>query len=187
MNEDGMLLNSYKKVWLGLGSNLGNSQQILQGAWETLGNDPDVSLVVLSSPYASAPVGMTSGNHFVNAVGGIETRHDPSSLLRLLQEVERGFGRDAKTGSTGYQDRLLDLDMLYFDNAQSNTRELQLPHPQIANRLFVLAPLMEIAPQHRDPFTQKTVTQMHSELLSKIKNDEMISQEIKRSSWDVKE
>ena len=187
MDEDDVLLNSYEKVWLGLGSNLGNSQQILQGAWETLGNDPDVTLVVLSSPYTSAPVGMESDNRFVNAVGMIETKLDTSSLLRLLQQVEKGFGRHKKTGSAGYQDRLLDLDILYFGDTESNTRELQLPHPQIANRLFVLTPLMEIAPQHRDPFTQKTVAQMHGELLLKIKNDQMISQEIERSSWNVKE
>ncbi len=182
-----MLLNSYGKVWLGLGSNLGNSQQILQGAWKTLGNEPDVSLVVLSSPYASAPVGMTSDNRFVNAAGIIKTGRDPSSLLRLLQQVEKGFGRDKKTGSAGYQDRLLDLDILYFDNTQSSTRELQLPHPQIANRLFVLSPLVEIDPQHRDPSTHKTVAQMHSELLLKIENGETIFQEIERSSWNVKE
>lgn len=176
-----------EKVWLGLGSNLGNSQQILQRAWETLGNDVNVFLIVLSSPYTSAPVGMESDNHFVNAVGMVETTLDPSSLLRLLQEVEKGFGRNTKTGSTGYQDRLLDLDILYFGDTESNTRQLQIPHQQVANRLFVLTPLMEIEPQHLDPFTQKTVAQMHSELLLKIKNDEMISQEIERSSWNVKE
>jgi len=187
MDEDGVLLNSYEKVWLGLGSNLGNSQQILQGAWETLGTDPDVSLIILSSPYTSAPVGMVSDNHFVNAVGIIETRHDPSSLLRLLQQVEKGFGRHKKTGSAGYQDRLLDLDILYFGDTKNSTRELQLPHPQIANRLFVLAPLMEVDPLYRDPSTQQTVVQMHSELLLKIENGEMILQEIERSSWNVKE
>lgn len=187
MDEDGVLLNSYEKVLLGLGSNLGDSQQILQGAWETIGSEPDVFLLVLSSPYVSAPVGMTSDNHFLNAVGMIQTTLDPSSLLRLLQQVEKGFGRNTKTGSTGYQDRLLDLDMLYFGGTESNTKELQLPHPQLANRLFVLAPLMEIAPQHKDPFTQKTVAQMHSELLLRIKDEEMISQEIERSSWNVKE
>lgn len=176
-----------EKVWLGLGSNLGNSQQILQGAWKALGNDPNVFLIVLSSPFTSAPVGMESDNHFVNAVGMVETKLDPSSLLRLLQEIEKGFGRNTKTGSTGYQDRLLDLDILYFGDTESNTRELQVPHPQVANRLFVLTPLMEIEPQYLDPFTQKTVAQMHSELLLKIKNDEMISQEIERSSWNVKE
>lgn len=176
-----------EKVWLGLGSNLGNSQQILQGAWKALGNDPNVFLIVLSSPYTSAPVGMESDNHFVNAVGMVETKLDPSSLLRLLQEIEKGFGRNTKTGSRGYQDRLLDLDILYFGDTESNARELQVPHPQVANRLFVLTPLMEIEPQHLDPFTQKTVAQMHSELLLKIKNDEMISQEIERSSWNVKE
>jgi 2-amino-4-hydroxy-6-hydroxymethyldihydropteridine diphosphokinase len=176
-----------EKVWLGLGSNLGNSQQILQEAWKTLGNDPNVFLIVLSSPYISDPVGMESDNRFVNAVGIFETRLDPLSLLDLLQLVEKGFGRKTKTDSAGYQDRLLDLDVLYFGNTQSSARLLQLPHPQIANRLFVLTPLAEIDPLHTDPCTQKTATEMHSELMLKNENGETVLQEIKRSSWELKE
>ncbi len=170
-------------VWLGLGSNLGNSRQILQDAWETLGHNPAVSLITLSSPYGSDPVGMESNNRFLNAAGIIETELEPRALLSLLQEVEKGFGRNKKTGSTGYQDRLLDLDILYFNDMCSSTEELQIPHPQIANRLFVLAPLVEIDPLKSDPSTQKTVLNMYNELIQNIKNGEMGPQEIKKELW----
>lgn len=172
-----------EKVWLGLGSNLGDSQQILQSAWETVGNDPNVSLLTLSDPYTSDPVGMESENLFLNAVGIIETGFEPFALLKLLQKVEKGFGRKKNRGSTGYQDRLLDLDILYFGSTQSSTRELQLPHPQISNRLFVLAPFVEIDPCHTHPSTKKTVAEMHSELMLKIDNGETVSQKIERSTW----
>ncbi len=175
------------RIWLGLGSNLGNSQQILREAWEVLGNEANVSLIVLSSPYVSDPVGMESDNRFLNAAGIIETDLDPLTLLSLLQKVEKGFGRNKKTGSAGYQDRLLDLDILYFGDLVSSTKELQIPHPQIAHRLFVLAPLDEIDPLKKDPFTQKTVTDMHSELIRKVKTGETDSQEIERRAWKVKE
>lgn len=187
MDEKGVLLNSYGRIWLGLGSNLGNSQQILQEAWETLGNKPNVSLIALSSQYVSDPVGMESDNRFLNAAGIIETDLDPLALLSLLQQVEKGFGRNKKAGSAGYQDRLLDLDILYFGDSVSSTKELQIPHPQIAHRLFVLAPLDEIDPLKKDPFTRKTVTDMYNELISKIKNGEIASQEIERRAWKVKE
>jgi len=175
------------RIWLGLGSNLGNSQQILQKAWETLGKNPNVSLIMLSSPYVSDPVGMESDNRFLNAAGIAETDLGPLALLSLLQEVEKGFGRNKKTGSTGYQDRLLDLDILYFGDTCSSAEELQIPHPQIANRLFVLAPLTEIGPLKMDPSTRKTVTDMHKELTRNIESGETASQEIERISWNVRE
>jgi len=178
-------LKQSERVWLGLGSNLGDSRKILQEAWEVLGRDPDISRVLLSSPYASDPVGMESENRFLNAVGIIETRYDPLSLLTLLQQVEKSFGRKEKTGKEGYQDRLLDLDILYFGTIQSRTEKLQIPHPQIASRLFVLTPLMEIDALHTDPSTKKTVTQMHSELIVKIENGEIAPQEMQRQSWPL--
>lgn len=172
-----------EKVWLGLGSNLGDCRSILQGAWEALGEETSVRLLSFSSPYASAPVGMESENRFLNAAGILETSLDPYSLLKLLQNIERGFGRQMKTGSDGYQDRLLDLDILYFGNRLSSAADLQLPHPHIANRLFVLAPLAEIDPEHCDPCSGKKVQDMYAELNRKIANGVMASQDIVRETW----
>ena len=172
-----------EQVWLGLGSNLGDSQQILQNAWETLGHYPDVSLLALSSPYISAPVGMESANSFCNAVGLVETDHDPEALLALLQRIERGFGREQKTGDTGYQDRLLDLDILRYGKLSLRSRDLNLPHPELAFRLFVLLPLLEVDPHYVDPVTGVSAKQMSTELQEQIRSGEAESQDIQLTVW----
>ncbi len=172
-----------EKVWLGLGSNLGNSQQILQDAWEELGKEPHVNLLSLSSPYASDPVGMESDNPFVNGAGLLETNLAPHELLRLLKRVEKEFGRKVKTGTDGYQDRFLDLDILYFGDRQLVTDELQIPHPHISERLFVLAPLAEIDPEYCDPRTGEQVSAMHSALLRKISKGSLAFQKIQQEIW----
>jgi 2-amino-4-hydroxy-6-hydroxymethyldihydropteridine diphosphokinase len=172
-----------EKVWLGLGSNLGNSQQILQDAWEKLGRESSVNLLSLSSPYVSDPVGMKSDNVFVNSAGLLETSLLPHELLGLLKRIEKEFGRKAKTGTEGYQDRLLDLDILYFANRKLVTDELQIPHPHVTERLFVLAPLAEIDPEHCDPHTGEQVRAMHNALLAKISEGGMASQKIQRKTW----
>ena len=171
------------RVWVALGSNLGDSHSILQQAWRELGLDSAIRLISISSPYVTKPVAMESENLFLNAVGILETDLAPEPLLALLQGVERGFGRDKKTGKAGYQDRLLDLDILYYDDRVLSAPHLLLPHPHIAERLFVLAPLVEIDPQHRDPITDHTAECMHQELLQRMASGEEDFQEITRATW----
>ncbi len=172
-----------KRVWVALGSNLGDSNRILQQAWQELGEKEEIDLVLLSSPYVSDPVGMESENLFLNAVGIFETTYPPEPLLALLQQVERGFGRDKKSDKGGYQDRLLDLDILYFDSCIVQTDTLIVPHPHMGERLFVLAPLVEIDPKHCDPISMKSVEDMYQMLLQKIESKSTAFQEIKCSSW----
>jgi len=167
-----------------LGSNLGDSRRILLQAWQSLGEKAGLSTIALSAPYASDPVGMESDNRFLNAVGMLETDLDSEALLSLLQQVEKGFGRDEKTGKSGYQDRLLDLDILYYGDRVLKARNLVLPHPHIGERLFVLAPLVEIDPQHCDPVTGQTAEAMHQELLQQIKDGRVALQQIQAEKWD---
>ncbi|MCF8055447.1 MAG: 2-amino-4-hydroxy-6-hydroxymethyldihydropteridine diphosphokinase [Desulfocapsa sp.] len=171
------------RVWLGLGSNLGDSRRILQKAWQQLGSEPGVNVLTLSAPYASDPVGMESENRFLNAAGILETDLDPDALLNLLQQVEKGFGRDQKTGGDGYQDRLLDLDILYFGDHVINSGNLLVPHPHIAGRLFVLVPLVELDPEHRDPVTGHTVKAMRQELLRRMESGRVVRQQIQPEKW----
>jgi 2-amino-4-hydroxy-6-hydroxymethyldihydropteridine diphosphokinase len=173
-------------VWLALGSNLGESQQILQRAWHKLGEDERMSLCRLSHPYASEPVGMVSSNQFLNGVGLLETDYSPEDLLQVLQKMEKQFGRDKQSGAEGYQDRLLDLDILYYGDQVLSTSRLTIPHPHISERLFVLAPLAEIDPEHVDPVQRKTAEEMHRHLLQKIKAAEVPVQQIEQSVWDRK-
>jgi len=168
---------------MGLGSNLGDSLKILQQAWQTLGQDETISLIALSHPYLTSPVGMESECLFLNAVGILETSLDPEKLLTLLQQVERGFGRNKKTGADGYQDRLLDLDILYYGDQVLSFSNLVVPHPHIADRLFVLAPLTEIDPDHCDPLTGKSAKSMQNELQQQLNSGREVRQEIKRNTW----
>lgn len=172
------------RAWVALGSNLGDSQRILQQAWQQLGREEGVQTISLSHPYVTAPVGMASEHDFLNAVGILETELAPEPLLVLLQQLERGFGRLRKTGEEGYQDRLLDLDILYYGELMRRGDTLHLPHPHIAERLFVLAPLAEIDPLHRDPVRGKTADTMYRDLIRQMECGETLSQQIQRVEWE---
>lgn len=148
-----------------------------------LGEKESIRLVTLSRPYVSEPVGMESENLFVNGVGILETSHDPEALLTVLQQVEKSFGRTRKTGTGGYEDRLLDLDILYYDDCVLSTGKLLLPHPHLAQRLFVLAPLAEIDPLHCDPCTGKSAEEMYQELLQQMDMGKEVLQEIRAACW----
>ena len=133
------------RIFIGLGSNLGDGIGQLLAAWNMLAMTPGVSPLRLSSPYRSAPVGMTSSNWFTNAVGEIRADLAPLELLRRLLAIEAAMGRRRHPEKTGYQDRTLDLDLLYYGELKLATPELCLPHPRRQERLFVLEPLAEIA------------------------------------------
>lgn len=137
-------------VFLGLGTNLGDKQQNLTDAVRALG---DVGPIIKQSAfYASEPWGFESENTFLNAVVLIETELLPFDLLAVTQEIERSLGRTAKS-IAGYADRLIDIDILLYDNIILSEPELKIPHPLITERDFVLIPLVEIAPELSHPAT----------------------------------
>ncbi len=171
------------RAFIGLGSNLGDGPSILQDAWRMLGEAEGVKLLALSNPYKSAPVEMSSQHWFTNGVGSIETVLPPLVLLEELFRVEAAFGRKRKTGSFGYQDRPLDLDMLYYGKIILDEPELILPHPRIRERLFVLSPLVELDPGLKDPVTGETAAAMEAALKRKIAEKMMKNQEIIRGKW----
>lgn len=176
-------MDDLTRVWLALGSNLGASDTLLQEAWQELGTFDPIGLITLSCPYVSTPVGMESDYLFLNAVGVLDTELGALALLELLQQVERGAGRLHKTGVAGYQDRLLDLDVLYFGEQVLDSGTLLLPHPRLAERRFVLEPLAEIDPGHRDPVSQLTAEVMRRDLLQKMEAGTVPYQEIRRECW----
>ena len=153
-------------AYIGLGANLGNCRENLLQAWSKLGMVNGVKLLALSSPYRSEPVGMESENWFINAVGSIQTSLEPEVLLAEMLAVEASLGRKrALNGEPG--DRSLDMDLLYWDDRVSDDPRVTLPHPEIANRLFVLQPLAEIGPELCHPVTQKTSVEMLQNFLAK--------------------
>jgi 2-amino-4-hydroxy-6-hydroxymethyldihydropteridine diphosphokinase len=157
-------------AFIGMGSNEGDSLRNLQSAWKNLAEKGCLTLLSLSSPYKSEPVGVTTEYWFINAVGVVETTLSPENLLERMLGIEKEMGRDRAKGV----DRSIDLDLLYYDDRIINSSELIVPHPEIQNRHFVLLPLAELAPDHLHPVLEKT-TKMMCRALSSDKIVEKIS------------
>lgn len=131
-------------VYLGLGTNLGEKNRNLTNAMEIVSSEVGV-ILSQSGFYNSKPWGFESDNDFLNMVVLVETNLSPLELLVKTQAIERNLGRTAKSGE-GYVDRLIDIDILLYDNLIIDQIMLKIPHPLIAERDFVLVPLVEIAP-----------------------------------------
>jgi 2-amino-4-hydroxy-6-hydroxymethyldihydropteridine diphosphokinase len=133
-------------VYLGLGSNLGDRDALLRAALARLA--PDVRVTRVSSVWDTAPLLVIEQPRFHNAVAEGLTRLDPFALLRLVKRIERELGR---TPAPRYGPRLVDIDILLYDDLMLNTPTLTIPHAQLAARAFALAPLAEIAPRAWHP------------------------------------
>ncbi len=131
------------KVYLSLGSNLGNKQENLRKALQLI-EEQAGHICALSSFYETQPWGFQSRNGFVNAVCLIETTFPPLRLLDTTQSIERQMGRTEKTTNGIYHDRIIDIDMLLYDELHLQTERLTLPHPLMNERDFVMKPLQEI-------------------------------------------
>lgn len=134
----------YRPAYVGLGSNLQSPVGQLESAFELLATIPRTRLVERSSLYRSAPFGGIEQPDFVNAAASLLTRLDARSLLDALQGIEAQRGRER--GGVRWGPRVLDLDLLVYAHEQIDDPDLIVPHPGIADRNFVLLPLMEIAP-----------------------------------------
>ena len=132
------------KVYLGLGTNLGDKADNLNRAAKEI-NDTIGKVTSLSSFYETAPWGFCSDNSFLNAALCVETTLAPEEVLARTQDIERQMGRTHKSVNKVYSDRPIDIDILLYGDLCLDTPALTLPHPGIAERLFVLRPLAEIA------------------------------------------
>jgi len=145
-------------AYLGLGSNLGDKAKNLNEAFLKLSIEVG-KIICQSGFYASKPWGFNSENDFLNAVIGIETAISPTELLKKTQQIEQQLGRKNKP-STGYSDRMIDIDILFYDSLVCDQPNLKIPHPHIANRDFVLIPLSEIAPDLIHPVLNKKMSEL---------------------------
>ena len=129
---------------LGLGGNLGDPLQAFARALRSLGDHPAITLGRLSSVYRTKPWGIIEQPDFLNMAVLLSTDLDEVGLLNLCMELERASGRERRER---WGPRTLDIDILTFGDLVTDRPSLQLPHPRLAKRAFVLVPLAEIAPE----------------------------------------
>jgi 2-amino-4-hydroxy-6-hydroxymethyldihydropteridine diphosphokinase len=147
------------QVYLGLGSNLGNKEQNLHIAIQEI--EKRIGRIVsLSAFYATAPLGFISENDFLNAVLCSESLLFPLDVLKETQLIEYEIGRINKSVAGIYQDRLIDIDLLLYDCLIIQTEKLTLPHPLMSERLFVMEPMAEIAPEMIHPVLDKKMKEI---------------------------
>ncbi len=144
--------------FLSLGTNLGNKQENLQTAIQHITKKVG-KVVAQSSIIETEPWGFTSENSFLNMVIQIETNLSPFEILKKTQKIEKLMGRTHKTQDS-YQDRIIDIDLILYDNLILDTPELRLPHPLFHQREFVLKPLCEIAPEYIHPILGKPIKEL---------------------------
>ncbi len=147
------------EAWLGLGSNLGDKRAHIQQALAEIA--ASCRLVEVSSLYKTEPVGFKDQDWFLNCTARIATPKTPRELLALLQSIERQLGRTARVKNGP---RTIDLDILLYDSLVLEEDGLVIPHPRMHERLFVLAPLREIAPALVHPVWERTIEQLAESL-----------------------
>ena len=142
-------------VYIGLGSNLGDRVANLREAVQRL--SAIITIEKASQLYVAAPLGYVRDDAFVNAVVSGKTTLKPLELLEMLQEIEAAMGRRP---GVQFGPRPIDLDILFYDAIQIESRKLTIPHPRLAQRAFVLKPLAEIAPTLMHPMHYYTASQL---------------------------
>jgi 2-amino-4-hydroxy-6-hydroxymethyldihydropteridine diphosphokinase len=148
-----------KIVYIALGSNLGDRAANLVRAIDAL-NSAGIRVERESSLYITEPVEAPGQGRFLNAVVEAETSLLPLQLLHALLKIERELGRRR---ITPHGSRSIDLDLLFYGSSVIRSKELEVPHPRLTERRFVLVPLAQIAPQFRHPILHKSMTELLAE------------------------
>tara|TARA_B110000046_G_scaffold15690_1_gene15043 strand:+ start:58007 stop:58528 length:522 start_codon:yes stop_codon:yes gene_type:complete len=154
-----MVMRSDKRensVYLSLGTNLGDRLAYLKDGIARL-QVLSTQDIELSNIYESQPWGNELLNYFLNCVVHIRTNLQPHQLLIKTQGIEREMGRDRKSRGKGYQNRVIDIDILTHGNATVDSNGLTIPHPLIARRRFVLLPLSDLAPELILPYSSESI------------------------------
>jgi len=163
-----MQVSKLQQIYLSLGANLGNREANLQKAIELIGQRVG-EVVCVSSFIETAAWGKTDQPDFLNLALQVSTGLSPLEVLLLIQEIEHQLGRERKEK---WGARLLDIDIILWENQHIQYPQLEVPHPLMQDRTFVLIPMVEIAPEIEHPILKKNM----KELLDIIQKKEAISE-----------
>lgn len=152
-------------VHLSLGTNLGNRLSNLQKAVRLI-QDKIGSIDKKSSVYENPPLGFEAEIFFYNVCVSVKTKLSPKEVLIHLQAIEKKLGRTKKTTEGGFTSRIIDIDLILFENQILDLEDLKIPHPLFSDRKFVLLPLNEIASESIDPISKQSI----SDILKKCKD-----------------
>lgn len=142
------------EVFLGLGTNMGNRRKNLNDAVSGI-NEQIGEVVKISSVYETEPWGFKSDSQFLNTVIKVETGLNPTAVLEAIRRIELFLGR-VRSGNQ-YSSRIIDIDILFFEDRVIDSDDLKVPHPKLQERKFVLVPLCEIEPEKVHPVLNKTL------------------------------
>lgn len=151
-------------LYLSIGSNLGDKRNFLLQAIALI-RERVGRVVCMSRFYETEPWGYTSTNTYLNAALEVETSLSALEVLAITQDIERELGRQRKSMNREYFDRPIDIDLLLMDDIVVETDVLTLPHPLMHERLFVMEPMVEIAPTVMHPVLQKTICEIFNSLM----------------------
>ena len=151
------------RVFIGVGSNEGNRLELISKAARALGSTSGIRLVQMATILETEPVGGPPQGPYLNTVVELDTVLAPAELLRVLQDIERRFGRQPSSERWG--PRPIDLDLLLYDDRVIHESALDVPHPRLHERRFVLEPLAQLAPEVIHPVLKQSIVN----LLSNIK------------------
>ena len=154
------------KIYLRLGGNIGDTKTIINNSIELI-ELLCGKVLKRSSIYQSEAWGFKSENRFLNQVLLVETELRPEDLLQTILSIEQKLGRDRNL-IKGYSSRLIDIDILFYNNQIINQEKLIIPHPLLHKRKFTLIPLNEIAPDHIHPLLLKSINELLNECDDKL-------------------
>jgi 2-amino-4-hydroxy-6-hydroxymethyldihydropteridine diphosphokinase len=148
-------------VFIGIGSNIENRKKNIEESQRFISESVG-TIIERSSIYETEPVGFISETPFLNMVLQIETDFGPVQLLHALLNIEKEMGR-VRSGD-GYQSRVIDLDILFYNNLVIETKDLVIPHPLLHMRMFVLEPICEIAGDYIHPVLRRSLDELKDDL-----------------------
>lgn len=160
----------WERAVIALGSNQGDRASILEGAVQLLREDERIRILRTAEPLETEPWGYTEQETFLNGALLCETLYSPEELLDKMQETEDAYGR---TREVHWGPRTLDLDLIFYGNEVIHTGRLEVPHPYMQERSFVLDPLCQIIPEWRHPVYGKTVYELAQDCRRRDKETEM--------------